>query len=105
MVKARLQTQTSQRKNNDKIIAVVVLQNLADLEEVRGPCSEICPAFSCDVYQAITIKAEVFSDAEEEEYPVPITFPGIKAEPEVSCVSVRWISQIQVSLVLQTSLQ
>jgi hypothetical protein len=41
----------------------------------------------------------VFADAEEEKYPVRITFPGIKAEPEVSCFPFRWISQIQVSLV------
>jgi hypothetical protein len=38
------------------------------------------------------MKAKVFSDAEGEEYPVPITYPGIKVELEVSCVSVRWIS-------------
>jgi hypothetical protein len=80
--------------NSDNIIAFVVLQNLADLEEGHGLCSEICPASSSDAYQAVTTKTEVFSDAEEEEYPVPITFPGINAEPEVSCVSVRWISQI-----------
>jgi hypothetical protein len=71
---------------------LVVLQNLADSEKIRGLCSEICPASSHDANQAIRIKAEVFSDAEEEENPIPITFLGIKAEPEVSCVSVRWIS-------------
>jgi hypothetical protein len=46
------------------------------------------PVASCDTYQTLSIKAKVFSDAEEEEYPVPLTFVGIKAEPEVSCVSV-----------------
>jgi hypothetical protein len=46
------------------------------------------PASSHDVYQAISIKAEVLSDVEEEEDLVP-TFPGgIMAEPEVSCFSV-----------------
>jgi hypothetical protein len=84
--------------NSDDIIAFV-LQNLVDLEKVRGPCSEMCPAFSSDESQAVSIKAEVFSDS-EEEYPVRITVPGIKAEPKVSCVSIGWISQIQVSLVL-----
>jgi hypothetical protein len=69
------------------IIALVALQNLADSEKVQGLCCEICPASSCDIYQAITIKAEVCSEA-EEVYPVPITFAGIKAEPEVSCHSV-----------------
>jgi hypothetical protein len=73
---------------------LVVLQNLADSEKVQGLCSEICPVSSHDAYQAVRIKAEMFSDAEEEEYPIPITFSGIKVEPEVSCVSVRWISQI-----------
>jgi hypothetical protein len=33
------------------------------------------------------MKAEVPSDVEEEDNPVPLTFVGIKAEPEVSCVS------------------
>jgi hypothetical protein len=73
---------------------LVVLQNLADSEKIQD-LSEICPATSHDAYQAVGIKAEVFSDAEEEEeYPIPETFLGIKVEPEVSCVSVRWISEI-----------
>jgi hypothetical protein len=88
--------------NSDNIISCVVLQNLADLEEGQGRCSEICPVSSHDAYEAISIKAEELSDAEEGEYPVPITFPGINAKPEVSCISVRWISQIQVSCVLRT---
>jgi hypothetical protein len=89
MVKAPHQTQTLHRLDSDNIIAFVVLQNLADLEKVRSLCSEMYPASSCDGYHAVTVKAEVFSDAEEEEYPVPITYPGIKAKPEVSCVSIR----------------
>jgi hypothetical protein len=49
-----------------------------------------------DDYQVMNIKAEEVSDAEEEEEeeeeeedvdPIPITFPKIKAEPEVSCMS------------------
>jgi hypothetical protein len=83
-VKKPLQTQTSHRMNSVNIIAFIVLQNLADLEKVRGLCSEMCPVSSCDAYQAITIKAEVSSDA-EEECPARITVPEIKAEPEVSC--------------------
>jgi hypothetical protein len=82
--------------NSDNIIAFDALQNLADLDKVRGLCNDICPASSRDAYQAVSIKAEVFGDAEDEEYPVRTTFLGIKAETEVSCVSVRWISQIQV---------
>jgi hypothetical protein len=74
--------------DSDNIIAFVVLQNLTDLEKVRSLRSEMYPASSCDGYQVVTIKTKVFSDAEEEEYPVRKTFPGIKVEPEVSCVSV-----------------
>jgi hypothetical protein len=44
------------------------------------------------VTHAISIKTEEFSDAEVVEGPVPIAFPGIKAEPEVSCVSVSMLS-------------
>jgi hypothetical protein len=88
-VKTPHQTQTQHRVNSGNIIAFIVLQNLVDLEKVQGLCGEMCPASSHDVYQAISVKSEVFSDAEEEKYPVLISFPGIKAEPEVSCVSVR----------------
>jgi hypothetical protein len=35
------------------------------------------------------MKGGVLSDPEEEEDPLTIIFPGIKAESEVSCVSVR----------------
>jgi hypothetical protein len=32
------------------------------------------------------MKAEEFTDVEDEEEPVPITFPVIKTEHEVSCI-------------------
>jgi hypothetical protein len=51
-------------------------------------CTEMSPASPYDTYQAISIKAEVPSDAEAEADPLAITFPGIKSESEVSCVSV-----------------
>jgi hypothetical protein len=66
--------------------AFVILQDFAYVEKLRGRCSEVCPT-SHDAYQAINIKAEVLSDAEEKEDPFPVTFLGIMAEPEVSCVS------------------
>jgi hypothetical protein len=45
--------------------------------------------------QAMNVKAEEVSDVEVEEDPVPITFPEIKAEPEVSSMcTVRQITQI-----------
>jgi hypothetical protein len=49
-----------------------------------GSDSETCHAG----VQAINIKVEELTDAEEEKCPMPITFPGIKVEDEVSCVCV-----------------
>jgi hypothetical protein len=43
----------------------------------------------------MNVKAEEISDAEEEEDPLALTFPEIKAEPEVSCMcTVRQKTQI-----------
>jgi hypothetical protein len=59
-----------------------------------GPYGETYPA-SHDANQAMNVKAEAASHAEEEEDPVPITFKKMKAEPEVSCVcTVRQITQM-----------
>jgi hypothetical protein len=68
----------------------MVLQNCMDLQKhAPGPCSETFAASSHDANQAVNIKVEEVSDVEvEEERPVPMTFIGIKAEHEVSCVSV-----------------
>jgi hypothetical protein len=66
---------------------LVVLQDLIDSDKLQGLCSEMSPASSQDAYEATRVKAEVLSDAEEEEHPVPLTFAGIKTEPEVSCLS------------------
>jgi hypothetical protein len=66
---------------------VMVLQNYTNLEKVvLSPCGETYPV-SDDADQAMNIKAEEVSDIDEEEDPVPVTFPKIKAEPEVSCMS------------------
>jgi hypothetical protein len=71
------------------VTALFILQDVADLEKVQTLCGEIYTASSLDVcHHAITIKTEEFSDAEIVEEPLPISFPGIKDEPEVSCVSV-----------------
>jgi hypothetical protein len=65
----------------------IVLQNRTNSRmEVQDPCGEMNPT-SGDASQAINIKVEEVSDAEEEEGPVPISFPKIKAEPEVRCMS------------------
>jgi hypothetical protein len=54
--------------------------------EVHDPCGEPNPR-SPVASQVINIKVAEVSDAEEEVGPVPITFPEIKAEPEVRCMS------------------
>jgi hypothetical protein len=65
---------------------VMVLQNHTNtVTEELDPCGESDPT-SGDASQAINIKVEEVSDAEEEVGPVPITFPKIKTEPEV-----RWM--------------
>jgi hypothetical protein len=67
---------------------MMVLQNHTNSEmEVQDPCGETNPT-SLDASQAIIIKAEEVSDAEEEAGPMPISFQKIKAEPEVRCMSV-----------------
>jgi hypothetical protein len=64
---------------------VMILQNRTNSAmELRDPCGEANPT-SGDASQAINIKVEEVSDAEEG--PVPIIFPKIKAEPEVRCMS------------------
>jgi hypothetical protein len=50
-----------------------------------GLYGETCPT-SRDADQATGTKVEQVSDVEEERDPIQITFPGIKAQLEVSCV-------------------
>jgi hypothetical protein len=67
---------------------LMVLQNYAKLENVvQGSFNETYATYD-DANQAKNIKAKEASDAEEEEDPVPMTFPKIKAEAEVSFMSV-----------------
>jgi hypothetical protein len=66
---------------------VMVLQNHTySAMELWDPCGEMNPT-SGDASQPMNIKVEEVSDAEEEVGPVPITFPKIKTEPEVRCMS------------------
>jgi hypothetical protein len=66
---------------------MMVLQNHTNSEmEVQDPCDETNPT-SRDASQGFNRKVEEVSDAEEEEGPVPISFPKIKSEPEVRCIS------------------
>jgi hypothetical protein len=67
---------------------IMVLQICTNLEkDVQSPCGEMYPT-SDESFQAKNIKAEEVSDAEEEEDIVSTTFPKIKAEAEVSFMSV-----------------
>jgi hypothetical protein len=52
--------------------------------EVQDPCGEMNQT-SREVSQVVNIKVE--EDSEEEAGPVPITFPKLKAKPEVRCMS------------------
>jgi hypothetical protein len=66
---------------------IMVLQNHTNSEmDVQDPCDETNQT-SQDASQAINIKVEEVSDAEEEADPVPIPFLKIKVEPEVRCMS------------------
>jgi hypothetical protein len=51
-----------------------------------------------EVSDAMGVKVEEVSDVEEEEDPVPITFTKIKAEPEVSCMSLYVHFKISVAV-------
>ena len=78
---------------------MVVLQYLP---EGRLHC-EVWPA-SSGANVDVNVRLEECLDIEEDVNPISTTSSGIKAVIKVSCVSVRWISQVQVSLVLRTSL-
>jgi hypothetical protein len=66
---------------------MMVLQNYSNSENVVvGPYGETYRA-CYDGNQAMDVKAEQGSHAEEEVGPVPITFPEVKVEPEVRCMS------------------
>jgi hypothetical protein len=67
----------------------MVLQNCMDFLKVEpGSSSETCPASSHEGNHVIDMKVEEASDTQEVEDPLRITIPEIKAEHEVSCMSV-----------------
>jgi hypothetical protein len=67
---------------------MMVLQNcLNSQKDVPGSHSVALASSSLDGVHAVNIKVEEFSDIEDEEDPVPMTAVGIKAEHEVSCMS------------------
>jgi hypothetical protein len=64
---------------------VMVLQNCTDfLKCLPGSYSETCVTSFHDGSEVMSIKVEAVT---EEEDPLLITFPGMKAEHEVSCIS------------------
>jgi hypothetical protein len=66
----------------------VVLQICTELlKDEPGLCSESCVT-SHDGNRATDVKVRKVSDIEEDDDPVAITFPALKAEHEVSCMSV-----------------
>jgi hypothetical protein len=68
-------------RETNKII--VILQ-----KDVPGSCSDTCVSSSPDGDGGIEIKTEAVLAVEQERHPVPISFPQIKAEQEVGCMSV-----------------
>jgi hypothetical protein len=67
---------------------MVVLQNHLDSQtDGPGSHSEALASPSHDVVHAVNIKVEEFSDLGVREDPVPMTVVGIKAEHEVSYLS------------------
>jgi hypothetical protein len=65
---------------------ILVLQDCPhSQEDAPGSCTETCPTSSHNIFQTINIKVEEVSDVEEEEDPLPISFPVVEAEHEVSC--------------------
>jgi hypothetical protein len=70
---------------------MIVLQNYMDLPKfVAG---ETCLTPCYDENQVIDIKVEI-TDEQDEEDPLSITFPVIKPELEVSCMSVYIVRHV-----------
>jgi hypothetical protein len=81
---------------------MVVLQNCIDLQKVvPGSHNETSLAFSYDGNQVIDIKVEGVTGIQEEEDPLRITSPVIKAEHEVSYMAVCQEDCICCSLFLE----
>ena len=80
----------------DNFGGMVGLQNCMDiLKSEPDPCTGTCQMSSDDGNLVVGIKVEEAADLQLEEDPGPTTFPLIKTEPSVGCVSVvRFIAQI-----------
>jgi hypothetical protein len=69
-----------------------------------GSHNEACASSSHDGDQANNIKVEETSDIEDREDPVPVTVTGIRAEHEVSSMSVSTVKHISVTSRIACSL-
>jgi hypothetical protein len=77
---------------------VIFLHNCTNSAKgLRDSCGEPNPT-SHDASQAINIKVEEVSGAEEEAGPVPISFPKIKTEPEVRCMCLCPLQEVKLLL-------
>jgi hypothetical protein len=66
---------------------MMVLQSYTNSENVlMGPHGEMYPAWH-HANEAMNVKIEGVTDAAEDEDPLRITVQKVKAEPEVSCMS------------------
>jgi hypothetical protein len=64
--------------------SLMLLQICMGLVKIEpGVCSESCVT-SCDDSEAVDIKVEEYTNGRDKKNPLPITFPSIKAEQEVS---------------------
>ena len=77
------------------MISVVVLQNGMDLVKGElGSSNKTCVTSTLDGNTVASIEAEMVSHVTEEEDQEPRTIPGIKTEPNESCVPVVSVTQI-----------
>jgi hypothetical protein len=85
-------------------IDMMVLQNCTDLgNAVPGPCAETCTT-SHDATQAMNMKCKEISDEDNKGDAMQMTFPKIKVEHEVSCMSVfallgRYHKYVEVQII------
>jgi hypothetical protein len=67
---------------------MMVLQNCLDSQkDVPGSHIESCASSYLNAVEVVNLKVEEYSDIEDRKDPMPITVVGIKAEHEVSCMS------------------
>ncbi|XP_023710137.1 zinc finger protein OZF-like, partial [Cryptotermes secundus] len=77
------------QRGEETFPAVTERMNCTNSEDALvGLYGETYPA-PHDADQAMNVRAEAVSDAEEEEDPAPITFPEINAEPEGNLIELQ----------------